>query len=89
MSAPKSKTKYTSKGERRSISKDSAKAVKSERSYLTKMVIKQKAWLKGQNPWVTVPNGNSADTRARYVRVRAETLWGDPKKGFIVGGSKE
>ncbi len=50
-------------------------------------MIKQKAWLAGKNPWIVVPNENTADTRARYVRVRAETEWGDPRKGFMFGGA--
>lgn len=79
MSAPKTKTKYVSKGERPSISPSVCKAVKRDRSVIDYWVRKQKAWLKGQNPWISVPNGNTSDTRARYVRVRAETEWGDPR----------
>jgi hypothetical protein len=79
VSAPKTKSKYTSKGERKNVNPSVAKAVKQERTYLDKMVLKQKAWAKGQNPWITVPNGNTADTRARFVRVRANSEWGDPK----------
>lgn len=79
MSAPKTKTKYTSKGERKNVDSAITKAVKRERTYLDKMVMKQKAWLKGQNPWITVPNGNTADTKARFIRVRANSEWGDPR----------
>jgi hypothetical protein len=79
VSGPKTKTKYTSKGERKNVNPAVTKAVKQERNYLDKMALKQKSWLKGQNPWITVPNGNSADTRARFVRVRANSEWGDPK----------
>lgn len=87
MSAPKTKTKYTSKGERQNTSKAVAKAVRGERTAIDKYTIKQKAWLKGQNPWITVANENTADTKQRFVRVRAETLWGDPRKGFMFGGA--
>lgn len=89
MSGPKTKSSYTSKGERRAIAKDVCKSVKRDRSVIEKMTHKQKAWLAGKNPWITVPNGNNSDTRARYVRVRAETEWGDPRKGFMFGGSKD
>jgi len=89
VSQPKTKTKYVSKGERRSISKDTAKAVKRDRTVIEKWQIKQKAWLKGLNPWIVVPNGNTSDTRARFVRVRAETEWGDPRKGFMFGPAKD
>jgi len=79
MSGPKTKTKYVSKGERRSMSRSLSKAVKRERSVIDYWTIKQKAWLKGQNPWLSVENGNTSDTRARKIRVRADTYWGDPR----------
>jgi hypothetical protein len=79
MSGPKTKTKYVSKGERRSIANGVCKAVKRDRTVIDYWTTKQKAWLKGQNPWISVPNGNTSDTRARFVRVRAETEWGDPR----------
>ena len=88
MSAPKSKSAYTSKGEREA-NRQLSKAIKRERTPIEKWQIKQKAWLKGKNPWIVVPNENTADTKARFVRVRAETEWGDPRKGYMQGGSKE
>lgn len=75
----KVKKSYTSKGERRSIARSVCKAVKRNRTVIDYWMIKQRAWLKGQNPWIVVPNGNTSDTRARFVRVRAETEWGDPR----------
>lgn len=88
MSGPKTKSAYTSKGERKA-NRQVSKAVKRERTAAEKWTILQKAWLNGKNPWVTIPNPNTADTKARYVKVRAETEWGDPRKGFMFGGSKD
>ena len=88
MSAPKTKTKYTSKGEREA-NRSLSKAIKRDRTAIEKWQIKQKAWLKGQNPWIVVPNENTADTKTRFVRVRAETEWGDPRKGFMFGAMKD
>jgi hypothetical protein len=79
VSGSKTKTKYTSKGERKNVSPAVTKAVKRDRTYLDKMVQKQKAWAKGQNPWITVPNINTAQTNKKMVRVRANSEWGDPK----------
>ena len=89
MSGPKTKTKYVSKGERRAIAKDVCKAVKRDRSVIEYWTIKQKAWLKGQNPWIVVDNPNTSDTKARKVRTRAETEWGDPRKGYMQGAAKD
>jgi hypothetical protein len=86
MSAPKTKTKYVSKGERKA-NRQISKAVKRDRTVVEKMTIKQKSWLKGQNPWLTVPNPNTADTKARFIRVRANSEWGDPRKFVNVLGN--
>ena len=75
----KVKKSYTSKGERRSMSRSLSKAVKRERTVIDYWVIKQKAWLAGKNPWIVIDNPNTSDTKARKIRIRAENEWGDPK----------
>jgi hypothetical protein len=87
MSAPKTKTKYVSKGERPSVSSDVCKVVKRDRTLITKLQMKQKAWLKGQNPWLSVPNPNTADTKQKFVRVRANSEWGDPRRFVNILGN--
>jgi hypothetical protein len=67
---------YVSKGERRSIV-GGVKEARRDRSEVSKALNKLAAWRKGQNPWITVP-GPSA--KERFIRVRANNLWGDPKK---------
>ena len=37
------------------------------------------AWKRGKNVVVTIPNPNKNDTRARFIRVRAIDIWGDPR----------
>lgn len=66
----------TSKGQRRSIVAG-VKEVRRDVPEVTKALNKIAAWKKGQNPWVTVPGTQS---NMRFVRVRANALWGDPKK---------
>jgi len=66
---------YTSKGERRS----SMKTASSDPGQ--KMLNKQKAWLKGQNPWITIENPNKEQTNKRFIRVRMnDTSLGNPKE---------
>jgi len=70
---------YVSKGLYRSVNKSIKKAVRLERkksqqhSYdlLT-------AWRKGTNPWITISNPNTKETNKRFIRVRANTVWGNP-----------
>lgn len=85
----KTKSSKTSKGERRSIAKDVCKAVKRERTVLDKNKFKLAAWEKGQNPWITVPNENTNETNKRFIRVRANEAWGDPRKVYMMYGSKD
>lgn len=85
MSAPKTKTKYTSKGERANTDRSLTKAIRRDRTAIDYWITKQRAWLKGQNPWITVPNPNTAETNKKFIRVRAESAringgWGDPRE---------
>ena len=89
MSAPKSKSSYTSKGERKNTDWKLTKTIRRDRSPIEFWQNKQKAWLRGRNPWIVIDNPNTAETKKPKVRVRAETLWGDPRKGYTQGGSKE
>lgn len=75
MGKKKIRKTQVSKGQRRSIVAG-VKEVRAEKSPLEKTMNKIKAWKKGQNPWVTVPGTQS---NMRFVRVRANTAWGDPR----------
>lgn len=66
----------TSKGQRRSIVAG-VKEARRDKPEVIKALNKIEAWRKGQNPWITVPGTQS---NMRFVRVRANNLWGDPKK---------
>lgn len=73
---------YVSKGERKSSMR--TKEVTSSQ----KAINQQSAWLKGQNPWITIQNPNKEETNKPYIRVKANTLWGNPKerakKSFVM-----
>jgi len=65
---------YVSKGERKSSittrTNDPAQ----------KVIDQQNAWAKGQNPWITIPNPNKNETNKRFIRVKANDLYGSPKQ---------
>lgn len=65
-----------SKGQRRNIVAG-VKEVRASRDPWEKAINKIEAWKKGQNPWITVEGPQS---NKRFVKVRANTLYGDPKK---------
>lgn len=77
MGKKKLRSARTSKGEHRSVSKETLKLVRSSVSMVDNYLNKVKAWRKSQNPWITVPGRTK---NMSYVRVRANVLWGDPKR---------
>ena len=64
-----SRAKYTSKGKRASVSKETLKAVRAERSELDKILNKLKVWSTGKKVMVTIPNPNKNETNKRFIRV--------------------
>lgn len=76
MGKKRTRKTVTSKGQRRNIV-DGVKEVRAARSESEKNMNKIKAWRKGKNPWITIPG---VQTNKRFIKVRANTLYGDPKK---------
>ena len=65
---------YSSKGERSNVSKATLRLMRAGRSEADKLLDKQRAWLKGSNPWVTIDNPNKEQTNKRRIRVRMNDL---------------
>lgn len=76
MGKKRTRSSVTSKGERRNIVAGVAQ-VRRDRSEVEKALNKLTAWRKGLNPWITVPGPSS---NMRFIRRRANDLWGDPKR---------
>ena len=83
MAAPKTRAKYTSKGERVSCDPSILKAVKRQRTESEKLLHKVRAWRKGRNPWIVVNNLDTNNKKEKFVRVRANDAWGHPKKIYV------
>ena len=71
---------YTSKGQHRNVSKSTLRLMRSSKSEADKLLDKQKAWLKGSNPWLTIDNPNKEQTNKRRIRVRMNDLRGGSAK---------
>jgi hypothetical protein len=87
MGKKRSRSTTVSKGERRNVVAG-VKEVRQTTTEVQKALNKLDAWLKGKNPWVTVPGPSKKES---FVRVRANNLYGDPKRRFanIYGGKAE
>jgi DNA gyrase inhibitor GyrI len=59
------------------------KAVRRSKTTVEKRLDQIKAWKKangGKNdPWITIANPNTAETKKRFIRVKACQVWGSPK----------
>lgn len=80
----KRKTKV-SKGIHSNVDSWTLKAAKNSVSELDRAIHKVDAWKRGKNPWITVPG---TDSKARFVKVRANSVYGDPKKNTNLFGGK-
>lgn len=71
---------YVSKGIHSNVKSSTLSAIRKDRYEAENHINVQKAWLKGQNPWVTIPNPNKEQTNKKFIRVKANELWGHPKE---------
>ena len=69
-----SNTSYTSKGIHKNVSKSTRRLMRSAKTEAQKFSDKQKAWLKGGNPWVTIANPNREETNKPFIRVRMNDM---------------
>lgn len=70
---------FISQSERPNVKRNILKAVRRSLSSSEKMANVMDAYLKGKNPWLTVPNTNTNETNKKFLRIKAEDLWGSPK----------
>jgi hypothetical protein len=78
MAKKKQRAHQVSKGEHSSVARWKVNAARRERSPMERLLYKQRAWKKGQNPWLTIANPNDKETNKRFIRVRANSHWGNP-----------
>ena len=65
---------FVSAGVHRNVSSSTRRLMRAGKSEGDKLIDKQKAWLKGQNPWVTIDNPNREQTNKRRIRVRMNDM---------------
>jgi len=82
---------YVSNGERPNVKRSITKSVRGDRTRLDRLPDIMKAWQSLKNPWVTITNPNTAATNKKFIRIRANDLYGDPKASYrmsLAGGEK-
>lgn len=80
MGKKKTRKTYTSKGQGPSVSKEDLRLARQAVPELTKALNKVAAWVAGKNPWITIANPNTNETNKRFIKVQANTLYGDPRR---------
>ena len=71
---------FISQGIHSNVAKGTLRAMRAAKSEADKLLDKQKAWLNGKNPWVTIANPNKEQTNKRFIRVRYNDLMGGSAK---------
>jgi hypothetical protein len=69
MAKKRARAKYSSKGKGDSVSKETLRAMRAERSELDKILNKLNVWATGKKVMVTIPNPNKNETNKRFIRV--------------------
>jgi hypothetical protein len=77
MGKKKQRASQTSKGEVGNPMKTSI------RTPATRMINQRKAWAKGKNVVLTIPNPNTNETNKPFIRVNSWEKWGNPRKQNI------
>lgn len=78
MGKKRSRTKYTSKGQRSNVASGLLKSVSREVDAVDRELHKIAAWRAGRNPWITIENVGGP-TNQRYIKVRANDHFGSHK----------
>jgi hypothetical protein len=69
------RAQYTSKGQRRNVSKWVRKQARKETTPLQRTLNQQAAFKKGKNVMVTIPNPIKSETNKPFIRVSAKEIW--------------
>ncbi len=81
MGKKKKRDKQTSKGERRSVSKQITKSIRKDFIESGQKIVHQaEAFRKGKKVMLTIPNPNKHETKRRFIRVPATEVW---KRSFV------
>ena len=81
MGKKKKRDKQTSKGERRSVSKQITKSMRKDFIESGQRIVHQaEAFRKGKKVMVTIPNPNKHETKRRFIRVPASEVC---KRSFV------
>lgn len=82
---------YVSKGIHSNVKASTLSVMKRDQNPANKAMNIQRAWLLGQNPWITINNPNKEQTNRKFIRVRSNELLGHPKdrikKSFMMSGA--
>jgi len=79
MAKKRNRKSYTSKKTHSSVSSGICRAVRADRTVADRLAFISNAWKQFKNPWVTVENPDKSATNRKFIRVRTNDWWGNPK----------
>ena len=75
---------FVSKGEHSNVSKHTRKLMRRQTTELETTLNKQKAFRRGKNVMLSIPNPNKGESNKPFIRVNAKEVWGNPNKSYIM-----
>ena len=75
---------FISKGEHSNVSKHTRKLMRRQTTELQTALNKQKAFRRGKNVMLSIPNPNKGESNKPFIRVNAREVWGNPNKVYIM-----
>ena len=75
---------FVSKGEHSNVSKHTRKLMRRQTTELETTLNKQKAFRRGKNVMLSIPNPNKGESNKPFIRVNAREVWGNPNKAYIM-----
>ena len=79
MASDSTRKKYVSSGSRSSVNRSVIKETRRNVSYMDEILNIQAAWFKGKNPWIVIANPNDNERNKKFIRIRTNEIWGNPK----------
>ena len=79
MGKKRCRSKRTSKGIGINVNKKIINSLSREVSLVDSLLHKIDAWKAGKNPWITIENPSPNATNKKFIKVKANEIYGNPK----------
>lgn len=80
MGKKKTRSKYTSSGKHKTVTRSVLNACRKERRAIDRLLNQLEAWSKGRRTMITIENPNKNETNKKFIRVEGNIVFGPWKR---------